>query len=161
MKKRIAIVGTGISGLTCAYMLHKDHDITVFEANDYIGGHTATKDISIDDIHYAIDTGFIVFNDWTYPYFNQLMSQIGVNAQPTEMSFSVTNQNSGLVYNGNSIATLFAQKRNLFNPKFWGLIRSILRFNKRCKALNKADNIDADKTVGEFLKEENYFLSIL
>ncbi len=166
MKKRIAIVGTGISGLTCAYMLHKDHDITVFEANDYIGGHTATKDISIDDIHYAIDTGFIVFNDWTYPYFNQLMSQIGVNAQPTEMSFSVKNRATALEYNGNTINSLFAQRRNIFRPRFWRIVRDILRFNKLCKSAEAKTQAATGITLSEYIAlhglsddfSENYIL---
>lgn len=128
----------------------------MFEANDYIGGHTATIDVEVADKPWKIDTGFIVFNDRTYPHFQGLMDEVGVEYQPTEMSFSVTNESTGLVYNGNSVATLFAQKRNLLNPKFWGLIRSILRFNKRCKALNKAGNIDPNRSVGEFLKEEQF-----
>jgi len=154
--KKVAIIGSGVSGLICGYHLSKNHDISMFEANDYIGGHTATIDVEVAGKPWKIDTGFIVFNDHTYPNFQGLMDALGVDYQPTEMSFSVTNEKTGLVYNGNSIATLFAQKRNVLNPKFWGLIRSILRFNKRCKALNKAGNIDADKTVGEFLKEEKF-----
>ena len=154
--KKIAIIGSGVSGLICGYHLSKNHDISMFEVNDYIGGHTATIDVEVAGKSWKIDTGFIVFNDHTYPNFQGLMDTLGVDYQPTEMSFSVTNEKTGLVYNGNSVATLFAQKRNLLNPKFWGLIRSILRFNKRCKALNKAGNIDANKTVGEFLKEEKF-----
>lgn len=153
---KIAIIGSGVSGLICGYNLSKNHEVSIFEANDYIGGHTATIDVEHEGKSWKIDTGFIVFNDHTYPNFQGLMDALGVEYQPTEMSFSVTNSSTGLVYNGNTFATLFAQKRNLLNPKFWGLIRSILRFNKRCKALNKASNIDGDKTVGEFLKEEKF-----
>ena len=153
---KIAIIGSGVSGLICGYNLSRNHEVSMFEANDYIGGHTATIDVEVDGQSWKVDTGFIVFNDHTYPYFQGLMDALGVDYQPTEMSFSVTSESSGLVYNGNSIATLFAQKKNLINPKFWGLIRSILRFNKRCKALNKAGNIDPNKTVGDFLKEERF-----
>jgi len=153
---KIAIIGSGVSGLICGYHLSKQHDVSMFEANDYIGGHTATIDVECEGKPWKIDTGFIVFNDHTYPQFQGLMDTLGVKYQPTEMSFSVTNESTGLVYNGNTVATLFAQKRNLINPKFWGLIRSILRFNKRCKALNKAGNIDPNKTVGEFLAEEKF-----
>ena len=153
---KIAIIGSGVSGLICGYNLSRNHDVLMFEANDYIGGHTATINVEKDGKSWEIDTGFIVFNDRTYPHFQGLMDALDVDYQPTEMSFSVTNEKTGLVYNGNSVATLFAQKSNLFKPKFWGLIRSILRFNKRCKALNKAGNIDGDKTVGEFLKEEKF-----
>ena len=153
---KIAIIGSGISGLICGYNLSQKHEVCMFEANDYIGGHTATIDVEVAGKPWKIDTGFIVFNDHTYPNFQGLMDKLGVDYQPTEMSFSVSNESTGLVYNGNSIVTLFAQKRNLLNPRFWGLIRSILRFNKRCKALNKVGNIDANKTVGEFLKEEKF-----
>lgn len=153
---KIAIIGSGVSGLICGYNLSRNHEVSLFEANDYIGGHTATIDLVHEGKPWKIDTGFIVFNDRTYPYFQGLMDALGVDYQPTEMSFSVTNESTGLVYNGNSLATLFAQKSNIFNPKFWGLIRSILRFNKRCKALNKAGSIDPNKTVGEFLKEEKF-----
>ena len=153
---KIAIIGSGVSGLICGYELAKNHEVALFEANDYIGGHTATITVEQQGKTWDIDTGFIVFNDRTYPHFQGIMDALGVDYQPTEMSFSVTNESTGLVYNGNTIATLFAQKRNLLNPKFWGLIRSILRFNKRCKALNKASDIDGEKTVGEFLKEEKF-----
>src|SRR5210317_775261 len=87
-RRKIAIIGTGISGLTCGHLLHKNHDVTLFEANDYIGGHTATVDVNVDGKDYAIDTGFIVFNDWTYPNFIKLMDKLNVQRQPTQMSFS-------------------------------------------------------------------------
>ena len=90
-RKNIAIIGTGISGLTCGYYLHKHHDVTLFEANDYIGGHTATIEIEHDEKQYAIDTGFIVYNDRTYPNFISMMNEIGVKGQPTQMSFSIKN----------------------------------------------------------------------
>ncbi|MDG2881982.1 FAD-dependent oxidoreductase, partial [Vibrio parahaemolyticus] len=132
-RKKIAIVGTGISGLTCGYYLHKEHDVTLFEANDYIGGHTATVDVSLDGKEYAIDTGFIVYNDRTYPNFIKMMSEIGVEGLPTQMSFSVRNDGNGLEYNGHTVSTLFAQKRNWANPKFYRFIFEILRFNKLAK----------------------------
>ena len=155
MKKRIAIIGSGISGLTCGYLLNKDHDITVFEANDYIGGHTATKDVYIDDVHYAIDTGFIVFNDWTYPNFNKLMSLIGVNAQPTEMSFSVKNRAAKLEYNGNTLNSLFAQRRNLLRPRFWRIVLDILKFNKLCKSEDAQTHAKAGMTLFDYIKHHN------
>ena len=89
-RKKIAIVGTGISGLTCGYYLHKEHDVTLFEANDYIGGHTATVDVRVDGKEYAIDTGFIVYNDRTYPNFIKMMNEIGVEGLPTQMVWSTT-----------------------------------------------------------------------
>lgn len=98
--KHIAIIGSGIAGLTCAHLLSKHHRVTVFEANDYIGGHTATVDIELNGRQWAIDTGFIVFNDRTYPNFLNLMKGIDITPMPTQMSFSVQNLNSGLEYNG-------------------------------------------------------------
>ena len=105
---KIAIVGTGISGLVAAYKLAPEHDITLFEANAYIGGHTQTHDIEMNGQHWSIDTGFIVFNDWTYPEFIRLMDELGVASQPSAMSFSVRCEKTGLEYNGTSLNTLFA-----------------------------------------------------
>ncbi|MBU2979053.1 FAD-dependent oxidoreductase [Alteromonas sp. C1M14] len=146
MQRRIAIIGTGISGLTCGYLLNKRNQITVYEANDYIGGHTATKEVDVDGTTYPIDTGFIVFNEWTYPRFIQLMNKLGVKKQATEMSFSVRSEKSGLEYNGNNLNTLFAQRRNLFKPAFWRLVKDILAFNKACK-LRAAEARDTDYDI--------------
>lgn len=153
MAKKIAIIGSGISGLTCAHLLHKEHNVTVFESNSYIGGHTATKDVNIAGETFAIDTGFIVFNDWTYPNFIKLMDKLKVKTQPTEMSFSVKNHAEKLEYNGNTINSLFAQRRNIFRPKFIRLVRDILRFNKACKRINASNEIDESKTLIEFINE--------
>jgi predicted NAD/FAD-binding protein len=156
MSKKIAIIGTGISGLTCGHLLHQKHDITLFEANSYIGGHTATKDVQVDGRQYAIDTGFIVFNDWTYPNFIKLMDKIGVQSQATEMSFSVKNLAQNLEYNGNTLNSLFAQRRNLLRPKFWRILRDILKFNKICKK-GAADNTDyGQETLHEFLIQHQF-----
>lgn len=155
VKKNIAIVGTGIAGLTCAYFLNERHNITVFEANDYVGGHTATKDITYQKKQYKIDTGFIVFNDWTYPNFIRLMDRLGVEKQKTEMSFSVRNTLQNLEYNGHDLNTLFAQRRNLLRPKFWRIVRDILKFNARCKALID-EKINTDSiTLADFIQQNN------
>ncbi|MFT5924393.1 MAG: putative NAD/FAD-binding protein [Paraglaciecola sp.] len=156
MSKQIAIIGTGISGLTCGYLLHQKHDITLFEANDYIGGHTATKDVEVNGEKYAIDTGFIVFNDWTYPNFIKLMDKIGVKSQATEMSFSVKNIARNLEYNGNTLNSLFAQRRNILRPRFWRIVRGILKFNKTCKkgAVEKVDY--GEQTLHQFLIQHQF-----
>lgn len=154
--KKVAVIGSGISGLTTAYLLNQQHDVQVFEANDYIGGHTATIDVQHNGKDYKIDTGFIVFNDKTYPNFLKLLDQLGMDKQATEMSFSVHNLLSGLEYNGNNLNTLFAQRRNIVNPKFWSLIRQILRFNKQCKSLYENKAIQPGVNLGDFLKEHNY-----
>jgi len=154
--KHIAIIGSGISGLTAAYLLSKKHHVTVFEKNDRVGGHTATVDIEKNGQTFAIDTGFIVFNDKTYPNFLSLLSEIGIGKQATEMSFSVHNCQTGMEYNGHNLNTLFAQRRNLFRPKFWGLVKEILRFNKQCKGIFDSQNYQSGLTLGQFLKENNF-----
>jgi len=152
---KIAIIGTGISGLTCAYRLNAQHDITVYEANDYIGGHTATVDVELAGETYAVDTGFIVYNDRTYPNFIQMMNEVGVKGNPTQMSFSVRNDATGLEYNGHTITTLFAQKRNWLNPKFYSFIFEILRFNKSVKEVVEL-GAGKGQTLGHFLTENQF-----
>jgi uncharacterized protein len=153
---KIAIIGSGIAGLTSAYLLNRSHDISVFEAGDWIGGHTHTVDVQVDGQGYAVDTGFIVFNDWTYPNFIRLLSQLGVGFKATEMSFSVNDPVSGVEYNGHSLNSLFAQRRNLLSPKFWGMVRDILRFNR--EALNDLNQqrIPSNMTLGDYLKANGY-----
>jgi predicted NAD/FAD-binding protein len=145
---KIAIIGSGISGLTAAYYLNAKHDIQIFEKEDYIGGHTHTVDV--DD--QAIDTGFIVFNDRTYPNFKGLMDTLGVSYRPTEMSFAVRNDKWNLEYNGNNLNTLFADRKNLFRPKFYALILDILKFNKLCKS----GDYDKSLTLSQFLKAKKF-----
>ncbi|MCU7555774.1 FAD-dependent oxidoreductase [Alteromonas sp. ASW11-19] len=155
MTKRIAIVGTGISGLTCGYLLHQENELVVYETNDYIGGHTATKQVTVEGKEYAIDTGFIVYNDWTYPNFIKLMERLGIASQPTEMSFSVTSASANLEYNGNTLNTLFAQRRNILRPRFWRIVKDILAFNKACKALVASGADTSGKTLYSYIRELN------
>lgn len=149
--KNIAIIGTGISGMTAAYLLNKDNKVTVFEKNDYIGGHTATVDVEVANEKHAIDTGFIVFNGRTYPNFEKLLGEIGVSRQPTQMSFSVHNSQTQFEYNGHTLASLFAQRRNIVRPKFWRLLYDIVRFNKVCKAIYAQEAYGDLSTLGELL----------
>lgn len=151
---RIAIVGTGIAGMTAAWHLHRHHDLTVFEANDYVGGHTATVDVERHGRRYAVDTGFIVFNDWTYPNFIDLLEAVGASWQWSDMSFSLRCERTGLEYNGTSVNALFAQRRNVFNLSFLRMIADILRFNGRARALLAGD--DDRITLGEYLAREGY-----
>jgi predicted NAD/FAD-binding protein len=154
--KHFAIIGSGISGLTSAYLLSKKHKVTVFEKNAHIGGHTATVDIEKSGVPYAIDTGFIVFNDKTYPNFLALLAEIGIGKQATEMSFAVHNCQTGLEYNGHNLNTLFAQRRNIFNLKFWLLVKDILHFNKICKSIFEAQDYRDGYSLGEFLRDNNF-----
>jgi predicted NAD/FAD-binding protein len=151
---RIAIVGTGISGMTAAYHLQAEHELTVFEANGYIGGHTNTVDVELDGRSWAVDTGFIVFNDWTYPNFIALMNELGVASQPSDMSFSVHCDRTGLEYCGSSLDQLFAQRRNLLSPGFYGMIADIMRFNK--ESLDLLDTDDDSLSLGEYLEQGGY-----
>ncbi len=153
---KIAIIGSGIAGLTSAYLLNRQHDITVFESSDWVGGHTHTVDVEVEGRPYAIDTGFIVFNDWTYPNFIRLLDQLGVASQPAEMSFSVHDPASGCEYNGNNLNSLFAQRRNLLSPGFWGMLRDILRFNREALFDLEQQHIGADTTLGDYLRRRGY-----
>jgi len=153
---KIAIIGSGISGLTSAYLLNRQHDIQVFEASDWIGGHTHTVDVQVAGRSYAVDTGFIVFNDWTYPNFMRLLAQLKVGYQPTEMSFSVRDPQSNVEYNGNTLNSLFAQRSNLLSPTFWGMLVDILRFNREAIADLENQRIDAHTTLGTYLQSRGY-----
>jgi predicted NAD/FAD-binding protein len=153
---KIAVIGTGIAGLTAAYKLAPENDITVFEAENRLGGHTATVDVQLNGKDYAIDTGFIVFNEWTYPNFIALLEELGVEKQETEMSFSVSCLDSALEYGGKDLNTLFAQRRNLFSPYFLKLVKDILRFNKQSVADLQAGNIPAAQTLENYLIQGKY-----
>ncbi len=150
---KVAIIGSGIAGNTLAHHLHPNHDITVFEANSYIGGHTHTHAIDLFGKNYQIDTGFIVFNDRTYPNFNQLLDELKVPWQASHMSFSVCNEATGLEYNGTTINRLFAQRSNFFKPSFYSMIRDILRFNK--ESLDLLENGD-EISLGDYLIQNDY-----
>ncbi|MFT5451168.1 MAG: putative NAD/FAD-binding protein [Enterobacterales bacterium] len=151
---KIAIVGTGIAGNVAAYHLNKEHDITVFESSDYVGGHTHTHQIDIGDESHNIDTGFIVFNKNTYPNFIKLLQELGVDYQKSDMGFSVQCEKTGLEYNGSSLNQLFAQRRNLLRPSFYRMIKDILRFNEQCVELLNQD--DEQLSLGEYLAANNY-----
>lgn len=153
---RIAVIGGGISGMLSWYLLQRKYDVTLLEANNYLGGHTATVDVEVQGQNYAIDTGFIVFNNWTYPIFNKFIAELGVAALPTEMSFSVKNTPNNLEYNGNTFASLFAQKRNIFRPSFWKMLLEITRFNKLGKQLVADDHADLDLELGAFLDKHGF-----
>ena len=174
-KKRIAIIGSGVSGLTCAHYLVAQHEVTVFEANDYIGGHVNTIDVALQDgkkakssnvENSAIDTGFIVFNERTYPNFFRLLHELQVPFQSTDMSFSVKNTARHFEYNGHTLNTLLSQRKNVFNPKFWQFIKDILQFNKHIKQLRqdyemartKGQDVSifTEQTLGSYLTEKSY-----
>ncbi|MDX1634362.1 MAG: FAD-dependent oxidoreductase [Marinobacter sp.] len=155
-RQKIAIVGAGVSGLTTAWLLAPHHDVVLFEAGDYAGGHTNTRPVELAGRTWPVNTGFIVFNDWTYPNFIKLMDRLGVASEVSDMSFSVDCNSTGLEYNGTSLNTLFAQRRNLLNPSFLKMIREILRFNRETRADLEAGNIDDSETLGDYLNRNHY-----
>jgi predicted NAD/FAD-binding protein len=150
---KIAVVGAGISGLVCAHLLHDEHDLTVFEANDYAGGHTHTVRVDTSDETHWVDTGFIVLNDRTYPRFERLLAGIGVATQRSNMSFSVSD-GKNFEYNGSSANGLFARRSNLARPSFHRMILDLLRFNREAPSLIGLNG--SGPSLGEFLHEGRY-----
>jgi uncharacterized protein len=151
---RIAIIGSGISGLLSARLLAIDHEIHVFEANNYAGGHTNTVSFEVFGHRYAADTGFMVFNDRTYPNFIRMLDMLGVASRDSDMSFSVRCDKTGLEYQGSSLNGLFAQRRNILRPSFYRMLRDILRFNRRSLEFLKLD--DNELELGQYL-DRNHF----
>lgn len=145
---RIAIVGSGISGLVAAWLLQRRHAVTVFEAGDHVGGHSNTVAVPWAGRTWAVDTGFIVFNRHNYPHFSRILDHLGVAAQDSEMSFSVHCERTGLEWNGSDLRRLFVQKRNALDPRFWRMLRDIVRFNRLAK--RAVEDGAVDETLGAF-----------
>ena len=156
MKEKIAIIGSGISGLTCAWLLKDKYDVHLYEAGDYLGGHTQTTDVEVQGKSWPVNTGFIVFNDWTYPNFIRLMDRLQVKYEASDMSFSVKCERSHLEYNGHTLNSLFAQRRNIFRPRFWRMIRDILRFNRETRQELADGIVDQQETLGHYLQRKHY-----
>ena len=151
---RIAIVGSGISGLSAARLLSRQHDVVLFEANDYLGGHTDTHRVEVDGRTLEVDTGFIVHNPGNYPLLTRLFDELGVATQATTMGFSVQDARSGLEYNATSLDGLFCQRRNLASPRFWGMLRDLARFYRAAPAL--LDDDRPGPSLGEYLDANRY-----
>jgi len=151
---RIAIVGSGISGLVVAHLLHEVHDITLFEANDYLGGHTHTIPVKRATGEFEIDTGFIVFNETTYPNFCKILRYLGVESQPTSMSFSVKSLADGLEFNGDSLNTFFAQRQNILRPTIYKILWDMLRFNRQLDEVLRP--AEGDRSLAGFLESRGY-----
>jgi predicted NAD/FAD-binding protein len=152
---KIAIIGSGISGNVVARGLYQQHEIAVFEAGDHIGGHSHTHPVEVAGQRLAVDTGFIVYNNQTYPRYSRLLAELKVESRPTAMSFSVRNEVSGLEYSSASLNTLFAQRRNLLRPRFHRMCRDILRFNRHATRF-LASHACQDTTLGEYVNQHDY-----
>ncbi len=153
-KKRIAIVGAGISGLSSAYHLHKDFDLTVFEKEDYLGGHTDTHDLVIDEKKIRVDSGFIIFCPEYYPSFSSMLDELGVESQPTDMSFGAFNRQRNVLYNATSLNKLFCQRRNLLRPSFYRMLFDIVRFYNSAEKILESE--ESHTTVSEYLRRKKY-----
>jgi len=151
---KIAIIGAGIAGNVVAARLHERHEITVFEAGSHVGGHSHTHTVEIEGQPVTVDTGFIVYNERTYPEFTRLLRDLDVPTKPSNMSFSVRCESSGLEYNGTTINSLFAQRRNLFRPSFHRMWRDILRFNQHAPIAAAAGGME--QTLGDYVREHEY-----
>lgn len=163
MDKKIAIIGSGISGLAAAHALHGHAEITLFEAGNYFGGHTHTVDITLPtaqgSITHGIDTGFLVFNERTYPQLIKLFADLGVETAKSDMSFSVQvpQEKGTMEWSGSNLSTVFAQRSNLLNPRFWRMLRDLMRFNKLATSIAQSD-IDAQlmQPLQEFLQANKF-----
>lgn len=159
--QKIAVIGGGVAGIVTAHLLQKQHEVSLFEQNDYLGGHTHTIEITDGpDAGLAVDTGFIVLNDATYPLFRKFIAQLGVEARVSEMSFGFQCHRTGLVYAGTDLNGLFAQRRNLFSPSFYGFLLEIVRFCKQAQQDLDAGDI-AQITLGGYLARGRYSSALI
>ncbi|MBL8275068.1 MAG: FAD-dependent oxidoreductase [Pelomonas sp.] len=156
-RKRVAVIGGGIAGLAAAWSLSDRAHVTLFEAGAYVGGHTHTVDVTLGGITHGVDTGFLVFNERTYPLLIQLFNQLGVKASKSDMSFSAQVPGDGVEWSGTSLATVFAQKRNLARPAFWGMLSDLLRFNRLCTELaTRGEEAALAEPIGVFLDRHHF-----
>ena len=151
---RIAIVGSGVSGLVAAHQLHPHHEVVVYEADARIGGHTHTVDVEVDGERQSVDTGFIVYNEKTYPNFTRLLNQLEVETQPSEMSFGLRCERTGLEWGSRGLRGILAQPQNLLRGSFRRMLRDVVRFNRESKSLLGQD--EEKVTLGEYLCGAGY-----
>ena len=152
---RIAVIGSGVSGLVAARLLSCRGEVYLFESGDQLGGHAHTVDVEVSGVRFPVDVGFMVFNDRTYPQFGKILDWLGVKSRPSDMSFSVSCAKTGLEYEGSSLSGIFAQRRNVVRPRFLYLLRTILRFHYVAARWRSKANLDA-LTIGELLRKERF-----
>jgi predicted NAD/FAD-binding protein len=156
-KRRVAVIGSGIAGLSAAWALSGQAQVTLFEANDYFGGHTHTVDIELEGQRHGVDTGFLVFNERTYPLLIELFKQLDVAVAPSEMSFSVQVAEQQLEWSGSNLNGLFAQRANLFRPAFWGMLAELQKFNRLCTELaTRGQEAALAQPIGDFLLQHGF-----
>lgn len=153
--KRVAIIGTGIAGLGCAHFLHRRFDLTLYEKNDYAGGHSNTISVAESNRSVPIDTGFMVFNEVTYPNLTRLFRELDVAVKPANMSFSVQHLPTHLEFSGTSLNHIFGQRNNLLRPRFWKMILQINRFNSEAMEALASPKFQ-NHTLGEYVRERDY-----
>ena len=163
---KVAIIGSGISGLSVAHQLRSQAQVTLFESGSYFGGHTHTVDVTLPNaagkaVTHGVDTGFLVFNERTYPHLIALLAGLGVATAKSDMSFSVqvpgARGGKALEWSGTNLSTVFAQRSNLVNPRFWGMLTDLLRFNPLCTRIAQAHAEQAlMQPLGDFLKEHRF-----
>jgi len=154
-RQRIAVIGSGISGLASAYLLSRNHEVVLFEAGRYLGGHTNTVDITLEGQTHPVDTGFLVFNQATYPNLIALFAELGVKTYATDMSFGVSLDDGKLEWAGTDLNSVFAQRRRIFSPSFLGMLRDVLRFNAAANT-NLALCSENNATLGQLLATGGY-----
>ena len=151
---KIAIIGSGISGIYAAHYLGKQHQTTLYEANPSLGGHTDTHHLILQDRRFSVDTGFIVFNEHHYQYFCKFLKELQVSSRPSNMTFSVSDPSTGLEYNATTLDKLFCQRKNLISPRFYRMILDIVRFYKQAPKLLEGN--DDELTLGQYLQNNRY-----
>ena len=154
-RQSLAVVGSGIAGLSTAWLLRQDYRVALFEKNDYLGGHTHTHVVEEDGRQIPVDTGFIVYNEPNYPHLSHLLNHLDISTQDTDMSFAVSIGDGALEYAGDNLSTLFAQRCNLYRWDFLRMLKEILRFNRQCKRLLKSGGFGA-VSLGDFLESNDY-----
>ncbi len=155
--RRVAVIGSGISGLAVAHGLRAQARVTLFEAADYFGGHTHTVDMTLGGVTHGVDTGFLVLNERTYPNLLHLFEQLGVEIATSDMSFSVQVPDIDLEWSGSDLNTVFAQRANLLRPRFWRMLADLLRFNRLANALASSGQADAlEQPIGDFLAQHGF-----
>ena len=155
--RRVAVVGSGIAGLSVAYSLAAEAQVTLFEAGGYFGGHTHTVDVTLDGVTHGVDTGFLVLNERTYPKLLSLFAELGVEVAPSDMSFSVRLPDTGLEWSGSDLNGVFAQRRNLLRPRFWRMLADVLRFNRVATAIAESGTeSELQQPIGEFLSQQRF-----